>query len=81
MCFGCSYSGLEYWSGSHRIVLTRCLLMDRRFCDAFFVYSPLVEDVVADSKPYWNGEDIFMSLVSYKVRASMLVATCAYRQL
>jgi len=37
------------------------------FCQAFWKYAPVVEPYIHDhSKPLWNGEDIFFSLVSYK---------------
>ena len=38
------------------------------FCQAFWNYAPVVEPYIREhSKPLWNGEDIFFSLVSYKM--------------
>ena len=52
------------------IGLTKVLATDQRFCRAHFKYAPLVEAFVANhSKPYWNGEDIFHSIISTKVCA------------
>ena len=50
--------------GRHPIALTRALMVDRRFCRAFFALSPLVADIVNTSSTLWNGEDIFMSLIA-----------------
>eukprot|EP00798_Chlamydomonas_sp_ICE-L_P030063 gene30063-35032_t len=53
--------------GPHPIVLTILMLADRATCKEFWRYAPLVQDYVHDhSKPLWNGEDIFYSLVSFK---------------
>lgn len=57
--------------GPVKICLTVILLTERRFCQAFFDYSHLVEDVVADTTPFWNGEDIFHSLVSTKLSGNL----------
>jgi len=52
------------------VVLTKFMVMERDICSAFFEYSHLIwEDVVLNNGegPLWNGEDIFMSLVSNHV--------------
>jgi hypothetical protein len=50
-----------------QVVLTKVMVTDRRFCKAYFHYAPLMEDIARNATPMWNGEDIFMSLVSQKV--------------
>ncbi len=41
---------------------------DRPTCEAFWRDAPLVQPYVEQrSRPLWNGEDIFFSLVSYKL--------------
>lgn len=52
------------------VILTKFMVMEREICSAFFEYSHLIwEDVVLNNGegPLWNGEDIFMSLVSNHV--------------
>merc|ERR1712151_508265 len=52
------------------VVLTKLMLMETETCSAFFQYSHLIwEDIVLNKGegPLWNGEDIFMSLVSNHV--------------
>jgi len=49
------------------VILTKFMVMKRDLCSAFFEYSHLVwDDLVLDEGegPFWNGEDIFMSLVA-----------------
>lgn len=62
-----SYIAREVSPGLHPIVLTIALAGHKATCAAFFRYAPYVEDLIADSKPYWNGEDILHALVSYKL--------------
>jgi hypothetical protein len=54
-------------SGPAEVVLTKVLMLERQVCQAFFQYSHLVDDLVPQSKPLWNGEDIFVSLVANHV--------------
>uniref|UniRef100_A0A383W3N8 Glycosyl transferase 64 domain-containing protein n=1 Tax=Tetradesmus obliquus TaxID=3088 RepID=A0A383W3N8_TETOB len=65
------YHPKEPLPGLHPIVLTIAMATPKAMCAAFFKYAPAVEDLVADAKPYWNGEDIFLSLVSYKLTCVM----------
>jgi hypothetical protein len=81
--YGRSYS---YWRNVQRagydtatlggpveVVLTKILIVERTICDAFFDYNHLVADLMTESKPLWNGEDIFVNLVAnhaYQVPAN-----------
>ena len=54
--------------GEVTYALSGAALLPKRLARAFFDYAPLVETVVrAESKPLWNGEDLFLSLVALKV--------------
>ncbi|KAK3256893.1 hypothetical protein CYMTET_33997, partial [Cymbomonas tetramitiformis] len=55
--------------GDSMIVLTKALMADRRFCRTFFEpdYAPLLEDMARSARPYWNGEDIVLSLAATKL--------------
>lgn len=58
--------------GHHPIALTVGVLASRALCRAFFDFSPAVESFVrAHSSPYWNGEDLYLSLVGWKVSGVM----------
>eukprot|EP00566_Odontella_aurita_P010331 CAMPEP_0113526130 /NCGR_PEP_ID=MMETSP0015_2-20120614/572_1 /TAXON_ID=2838 /ORGANISM="Odontella" /LENGTH=436 /DNA_ID=CAMNT_0000424425 /DNA_START=160 /DNA_END=1467 /DNA_ORIENTATION=+ /assembly_acc=CAM_ASM_000160 len=49
------------------VILTKLMAMERDTCSSFFDYAHLIwEDTVLNNGegPLWNGEDIFMSLVS-----------------
>lgn len=62
--------GYEYatkLNGTVEVVLTKLLLVERSLCEHFFRYEPLVRDLVQQSSPYWNGEDIFLNLVANHV--------------
>jgi len=51
--------------GQVPIVLTRCLLAHRELSKYFLTkFRGLENDLIKNSKPYWNGEDIFFSLLS-----------------
>jgi hypothetical protein len=60
--------------GDVPIVVTKCMLMPRALCERFFEQKHLVEGVVTEGRPFWNGEDIFMSLVSVKTSGNLPVA-------
>ena len=65
---GPEYGGDDFLKeGRHDIALTKALLLDFRFCDAFFTASHLMKDLSHEAKVTWNGEDIFMSLVGEAV--------------
>jgi hypothetical protein len=75
--------GYSFWSAPSRygyntktlqgdveVVLTKFMVLEKQLCHSFFEYSPLVSDLLPESKPLWNAEDIFMSLTAnhvYKV--------------
>ena len=61
----------EVQSGYHDIALTRALLLDSCACRAFWDASHLMEDLAHAAAVIWNGEDIFMSLVSTKVTGAL----------
>jgi hypothetical protein len=67
------YTPEEVEPGRHLIGLTKALVVDRRFCHAFFSASHLVAEVKNASSTIWNGEDIFMSLVSTQVTGELPV--------
>jgi Glycosyl transferase family 64 domain len=73
--YGRSYN---YWSAPFRhgygtkdvfgehveVVLTKLMLLERAVCSEFERQRPLMQDMIADSHPLWNGEDIFANLVA-----------------
>lgn len=61
------YQYVESGSGHHDIALTKALLLDTCSCRAFWEASHLMSDIAHEATVTWNGEDIFMSLVSTKV--------------
>ena len=61
------YNMNEAGPGHHSIALTRALLLDTCTCRAFWEASHLMQDLTHAAATIWNGEDIYMSLVSKKV--------------
>lgn len=61
------YAYVESGPGHHDIALTKALLLDTCACRAFWEASHLMQDIAHKAAVTWNGEDIFMSLVSTKV--------------
>jgi Glycosyl transferase family 64 domain len=75
--------GYSYWSAPSRygyntdtllgdveVVLTKFMILERQLCYKFFNYAHVINDILPESKPLWNAEDIFMSLTAnhvYKV--------------
>ena len=57
-----SYDGYE--QGETPLVLTRCLMMHRSYADVFLEAEPSAAGLIARGVPKWNGEDIFLSLLS-----------------
>lgn len=51
-------------TGAVEVVLTKVLLMEKVICAEFQTHAPLMSDMVPDSSPRWNGEDIFVNLVA-----------------
>lgn len=51
--------------GTLPIVLTRCLITSKEMCQYFIDNFRIYEnDLIKNSKPYWNGEDILFSFLS-----------------
>ncbi len=59
-----SYDGWE--RGETPVVLTRCLMMDRSYADVFLEAEPSAAALITRGSPKWNGEDIFLSLLSIR---------------
>jgi len=53
--------------GNVEVVLTKFLVAPRDFCGNFLRYESIVQDLLPESHPLWNGEDIFFSLVANHV--------------
>ena len=53
--------------GNVEVVLTKFLVAPRDYCGNFLRYESLVQDLLPQSHPLWNGEDIFFSLVANHV--------------
>ena len=66
-----SYCYDGYECGETPIVLTRCLIMHRSYADVFLEAEPSAAELIARGSPKWNGEDIFLSLLSIR-RSSRL---------
>lgn len=62
-----AYALRESGPGHHGIALTKALLLDTCACRAFWAASHLMHDLVHEAAVTWNGEDIFMSLVTSKI--------------
>lgn len=50
--------------GKVEVVLTKVMILERQVCAQFGKHMHLVDDLVPQSKPVWNGEDIFVNLVA-----------------
>jgi hypothetical protein len=68
---GCEYNYRQPPPGDVALVLTKVMVTDHRFCKAYFESSQMMEDVAKQGNPYWNGEDIFMALVSRKITGQL----------
>jgi hypothetical protein len=51
-------------AGPAEVMLTKIMVMESDMCANFFRHEYLMHDLLPDSSPLWNGEDIFMSLVA-----------------
>jgi hypothetical protein len=53
-------------AGNVEVVLTKALILEKDICEQFLKYKSIVENdlVIPESRPRWNGEDIFVSLVA-----------------
>lgn len=59
-----NYSVTNYFGNVH-IVLTRCLITTKNMCQYFIDnYKKYENNLVKNSKPFWNGEDILFSFMS-----------------
>ena len=57
----------ELYFGQCHIVLTRCLITTKEMCKYFMDnYKKYEYQMVKESKPFWNGEDILFNLLSIK---------------
>jgi len=54
--------------GGTEVILTKLMLVEREICGQFQEYAEKTDitslPLLKESRPYWNGEDIFMSLVA-----------------
>lgn len=53
--------------GPSEVILTKFMIVERKVCESFFQYQHVVQDMVSESRPLWNGEDIFLSLTANHV--------------
>jgi len=60
---GCTYNCVDSF-GDVMIVLTKCMLFNKELGYEFFKYAPIASEIIKQGKPFWNGEDIFMSAVA-----------------
>jgi hypothetical protein len=51
-------------AGPAEVMLTKIMVMESGMCANFFRHDHLMQDLLPESSPLWNGEDIFMSLVA-----------------
>jgi hypothetical protein len=59
-----SYDGWE--RGETPVVLTRCLMMHRSYASVFLEAEGSAAELITRGSPKWNGEDIFLSLLSIR---------------
>ena len=59
----------DLYIGECDIVLTRLLLCKKEICQNFLNYKEEFEkeDLIKNSKPFWNGEDIIFNLLNYYI--------------
>jgi Glycosyl transferase family 64 domain len=53
--------------GHVEVVLTKIMMLERRICREFGQFRDIVTDMVQQSTPKWNGEDIFVNLIANRV--------------
>lgn len=59
-------------SGLAPILLTRCLILKKECLEHFFSYKNKVDlNVIKQGDPFWNGEDIFLSLCAIKANKQL----------
>lgn len=61
--------GYSTWNvyGNVEVVLTKVMILERSVCKEFGKYRGIVDDLVQESTPKWNGEDIFVNLVANRM--------------
>lgn len=61
--------GYSTWNvyGNVEVVLTKVMILERAVCTEFGKYRGIVDDMVQESTPKWNGEDIFVNLVANRL--------------
>mgnify|MGYP001281534064 CR=1 FL=1 len=59
----CKYNYVNSY-GDVMITLTKCMLFKKELGYEFFKYAPIASEIIKEGKPFWNGEDIFMSAVA-----------------
>lgn len=52
--------------GSVCILITKCILFNKELCNEFFKHESSVMEIIKKGKPFWNGEDVFMSAIACK---------------
>jgi glycosyltransferase involved in cell wall biosynthesis len=50
--------------GPVEVVLTKVMILEKEICREFEKHAALMEDLIPESHPRWNGEDIFVNLVA-----------------
>lgn len=65
------YVSTDMSAGFRKIALGRTMLVDRRMCRAFVRVSPMMDDLASSSSVVWNGEDIFLSLVTRRLTGEL----------
>jgi hypothetical protein len=51
-------------SGPVEVILTKVLILEKQICKEFLKHAKIMQDMVQNSKPMWNGEDIFVNVVA-----------------
>jgi len=58
------------------IVLTKCMILNKCYGELFLERAVMMKDILNKGDPYWNGEDIFMSLLMVDRMGRL---PCAYK--
>jgi hypothetical protein len=70
------YCYTDWLYGYVPIVLTKCMILNKCYGELFLERADMMKDILNKGDPYWNGEDIFMSLVTTHKTNKL---PCAYR--
>ena len=60
------YSFDGYERGETPVLLGRCIMMHRSYADVFLEAEPSAAELITRGSPKWNGEDIFLSLLTLR---------------